>query len=141
MTDEKTLSSISAADLAEQWFALRNRTWRAVTAAVRRSGIDQKALADRIDMDPGQFNKIVTGKKSNLTLRTLHNIARAVNHRLYISLEPLDDLPKPNYRYESDHFRVDAKPTSGTVVKLPEPQTFQSDVRSTSKESALEPML
>jgi transcriptional regulator with XRE-family HTH domain len=94
------LAPISAAALGEHWFTLRLRTWKAVAKAVKESGVDQKVLADRIDMDPGQFSKVITGKKSNVTLRTLHNIARAANHRLRITLEPLANLSKPNYTYE-----------------------------------------
>jgi len=115
MIDGGKLSPISAADLAEQWFSLRNRTWRAVAGAVAASSIDQKKLAERIGMDPGQFNKIITGKKSNLTLRTLHNIARAINHRLQISLVPLSSLPKPNYRYETGRFTVATRSTSSVI--------------------------
>ena len=95
------LAPISDGDLAELWFALRNSTWRAVTSVVRSSGADQKQLAERIDMDPGQFNRIITGTASNPTLRTLHKIARAANHRLRISLEPLAGLSKPNYSYDA----------------------------------------
>lgn len=116
MNDE-TSSPISQAELAEHWFSLRNRTWRAVTAAVRNSGLEQKQVAERIGMDATQLNKIVTGKKSNLTLRTLHNLARAVNHRLQISLVPLAQLPRPNYSYDGSRFRVETRPTSGSVIK------------------------
>lgn len=104
----QNLSPISEADLAEHWFSLRLKTWKGVAAAVKGSGHDQKSLADRIGMDPGQFNKVITGKKSNVTLRTLHNIARAVGHRLQITLVPLADLPKPNFDYEgARHDRYD----------------------------------
>jgi transcriptional regulator with XRE-family HTH domain len=102
MSSATDLLPISAAALGEHWFTLRLRTWKAVAKAVKASGIEQKKLAERIDMDPGQFNKVITGKKSNVTLRTLHNIARAANHRLKITLEPLADLPKPNYSFEAN---------------------------------------
>jgi len=100
MTNQPNLAPISEAALAERWFSLRNKTWRLVAAAVKASGVDQNKLANRIGMDAGQFNRAVTGKNGNVTLRTLHNIARAVNHRLQISLVPLSDLPQPNYSYE-----------------------------------------
>jgi transcriptional regulator with XRE-family HTH domain len=94
------LAPLSEAVLAELWFGLRNKTWRAVTGVVKASGADQKQLAARIDMDPGQFSRVIAGKAGNVTLRTLHNIARAADHRLKISLEPLADLPKPKYNYD-----------------------------------------
>lgn len=134
---EHDLAPISEADLAEHWFSLRNKTWRAVTAAVRASGLEQNKLAQRIGMDPTQFNKIVTGKKSNLTLRTLHNLARAVNHRLDISLVPLASLAKPNYSYDGARFRLDAQATSGVVAT--EQPKFRSIVGATAKQ--LEPEL
>ena len=96
-----SFAPISTAALDEHWFTLRLRTWKAVASIVKQSGVEQKMLAERIGMDPSQFNKVVTGKKSNVTLRTLHNIARAADHRLKITLEPLADLPKPNYSYEN----------------------------------------
>lgn len=100
MTDPK-LAPISAQALDEHWFSLRIKTWKAVTKAVQAIAVDQKQLAARIGMDAGQFNKIITGRKSNVTLRTLHNIARAANHRLQISLVPLAELPRPNYSYDA----------------------------------------
>lgn len=101
MTDQVSMEPISENVLDEQWFSLRLKTWRAVTKAVKALGVDQKTVADRIGMDAGQFNKIISGKKSNVTLRTLHNIARAANHRLQISLVPRASMNKPNYSYEA----------------------------------------
>ncbi len=94
------LEPISAAALGEHWFTLRLRTWKAVAKIVKDCDVDQQILAGRIDMDPSQFSRVITGKASNVTLRTLHNIARAANHRLKITLEPLANLPRPNYSYE-----------------------------------------
>ncbi|MBA3510675.1 hypothetical protein [Sphingomonas sp.] len=101
MSDQVNFSPISQADLDEHWFSLRLKTWRAVRKAVSTLNVEQKLIADRIDMDPGQFNRVLSGKKSNVTLRTLHNIARAANYRLQIALVPLADLRKPNYSYEA----------------------------------------
>jgi transcriptional regulator with XRE-family HTH domain len=101
MIHERNFEPISDAVLAEQWFSLRNKTWRRLTALVRSSGIEQKKIAERIDMDPGQFSKILSGAKGNVTLRTLHNIARAINHRLDVSLTPLSSLRKPNFSYSA----------------------------------------
>lgn len=102
MTQASNLTPLSEADLDEHWFSLRLKTWKAVAAAVKACGIDQKKLAERIGMDPSQFNRVITGKISNVTLRTLHNIARAVGYRLRVTLEPLAGLPKPNYCYEAN---------------------------------------
>lgn len=101
MTSHVNLAPISEADLDEHWFSLRLKTWRAVKKAVKSLEVDQRLIADRIRMDPGQFNRIITGRKSNVTLRTLHNIARAANYRIQIALVPLADLPKPNYSYDA----------------------------------------
>jgi transcriptional regulator with XRE-family HTH domain len=95
-----SLAPISEEALDEQWFSLRFKTWRAVKKAVKSMAVEQKLLADRIRMDPAQFSRVIMGNTSNVTLRTLHNIARAANHRLKITLEPLAGLPKPNYSYE-----------------------------------------
>jgi DNA-binding Xre family transcriptional regulator len=133
MIDETNLAPLSEADLAEQWFALRNRTWRAVVAAVMTSGIEQKKLAERIGMDAGQFNKIVTGKRSNLTLRTLHKIARAINHRLQISLVPLSNLPKPNYSYEASKLTI-----ASTSSVMSSPKQFRATTDVSTKVRELE---
>jgi transcriptional regulator with XRE-family HTH domain len=136
MTDQACLDPIRESVLDEHWFSLRLKTWRAVTRAVKALGVDQKTVADRIGMDAGQFNKIISGKKSNVTLRTLHNIARAANHRLQISLVPLAGLTKPNYSYEArQHERRTEWHTSEvisgeTIRKLSAQQLEPADVWS-----------
>lgn len=94
------MEPISEIDLDDHWFTLILRVWRDVGAAVKSTGVQQAKLARRINMDSGRFSKVITGKASNVTLRTLHTIARATNHRLNVTLEPLADLPKQNYGYE-----------------------------------------
>lgn len=86
------LALLNDADLAELWFGFRRKTWRKVVDAVKATGIEQKKLAARIDMDEGQFSKIISGQR-NVTLRTLFNVARATDNRLEISLVPSSALP------------------------------------------------
>lgn len=134
MTHAANLPPINEADLDEHWYSLRLKTWKAVAAAVKACRVDQKKLADRISMDPGQFNRVITGKSSNVTLRTLHNIARAVGYRLRVSLEPLAELPKPNYTYEDarrDRMQREARlenRTEGPMEELWTRATSDSDL-------------
>jgi transcriptional regulator with XRE-family HTH domain len=102
MTQEIDLSPISAADLDDHWFTLLLRVWRDVREAVKSTGIEQQILAGRIGMNPGQFSGYLTGKRGNITLRTLHNIARAAGYRLKVSLEPLASLRRPNSSFEAE---------------------------------------
>lgn len=86
------------ADVDEQWFAFHLKTWRdlkKIIAKAKEAGVDQKDIAARAGMDPAQLNRILTGKV-NVTLRTMHTIARAADHRPKVLFEPLKDLRAPN---------------------------------------------
>lgn len=139
MTDQLNLALISEADLAEQWFALRNKTWRLVTAAVKSCGVEQKKLADRIGMNPSQFNRAINGRMANLTLRTLYNIARAAGYRLKITLEPLSSLRKPSSSFESE--RGSRLEQSNKIVETTAPRLSSSGwTRAESNSRLLEPV-
>lgn len=129
MSLEKTSAPISDATLAEHWFSLRNKTWRKVAALVRSSGLEQRAIADRIGMDPGQFSRVLSGSKANVTLRTLHNIARAVDHRLEVNLIPLSSLRAPNYSYYSARAENSNMPTQAQGWAVAEATSTVSKAR------------
>jgi transcriptional regulator with XRE-family HTH domain len=82
---------LSAPQLEELWYAFKLRTFRKLTKAIRLSGCDQVEIARRINMDPGQLSRILSGER-NVTIRTLFNIARAVDRRLDIQITDLAEM-------------------------------------------------
>ncbi len=96
MTD-LPLEPLSKDILAEQWYSLLQNVLSALQTAFRTSGYTKEALARRIGKDPAAVNRCLKGLQ-NMTLRTMHELARGMNCRLKIELEPLENLTRRNHR-------------------------------------------
>lgn len=85
--------------LAETWYAFMHELLNEVQRAYRRahdnSEITQKDIANRLGKSEGFISRCLHGKQ-NMTVRTMNKIARAMDCRLKISLQDLNDLTMSN---------------------------------------------
>jgi transcriptional regulator with XRE-family HTH domain len=93
MTHRAALQRISRDELAERWFAFQHELLTQLQGAARAAaarGLTQENIADRLGKDPAFVSRCLRGQQ-NMTTRTMHDLARAMDCRLDIRLEPLDD--------------------------------------------------
>ena len=85
--------------LAEQWYSLLHQVIGKVQDAYReaaKSGLNQKAIAKRLGKkSPEVISRCLSGQK-NMTLRTLHELARAMDCRLDVTVTPLSGIRPSN---------------------------------------------
>jgi transcriptional regulator with XRE-family HTH domain len=82
--------------------------WLAVRKA---TGLTQKAIADRIDMDDGQLSKFLKGER-DLRVETLSDVSRALDCRIVAKLEPLKVASSASLTFfDSDQPTDDDVPT------------------------------
>jgi DNA-binding phage protein len=81
--------------LAEQWFSFLQRAIGTMQAAYRASGVNQKTVAKRLGKKPSFISRCFSGQ-TNMTLRTIHDLTRAMNCRLEIIVQPLAALAPVN---------------------------------------------
>lgn len=85
--------------LADHWFSfvhdLIGRLQRAFRSAQSANGLTQKDIGDILGKSPSFISRCLTGQQ-NMTIRTMHDIARAMGYRLEITLRPLAMLPLAN---------------------------------------------
>lgn len=100
MSKKVNSDRISPTRLEDQWHTLLLSAFLKIRDAVQTAkarGLDQKQIGDRIGMDDAQLSRILKGD-ANITLRTMHKIARAVDCRLDIELTDLTTVKKSNAR-------------------------------------------
>jgi transcriptional regulator with XRE-family HTH domain len=97
MTD-LSIEPISKDLLTLQWYRLLQQVLNKLQLAYRTCGYTQDAIATRIGKDPATVNRCLRGQQANMTLRTMHDLARGMGFRLRIELDRLDDQPKANRR-------------------------------------------
>lgn len=83
--------------LNEQWFSLLHSVLGNLQATFRRVGISQEEIGARIGMDPARVSKCLRGQQ-NMTLKTMHKLARGMDCRLEIALCDLKTLTPSNDR-------------------------------------------
>jgi transcriptional regulator with XRE-family HTH domain len=108
------IALIPTDELSELWFSLKQQVLSKLQAAARRSKLTQEDIAARIRKSPAVISRCLRGKE-NMTLRTMHEIARGMNCRLRIELDDLNNIP-PTNRPRRD------EPLKGVLVD-PEPRT------------------
>jgi transcriptional regulator with XRE-family HTH domain len=92
---QSTISRIPEDVLAEQWYGLLHRVLGKLQTAFRNTGLTQEAIGRRIGKSPAVISRCLRGKE-NMTLRTMHEIARGMNCRLRIELDALDEVQPSN---------------------------------------------
>lgn len=110
----RQVALIPADELSERWFSLKQQVLGKLQAAARRSKLTQDDIATRIGKSPAVISRCLRGKE-NMTLRTMHDIARGMNSRLRIELDDLGQLAPRNRP------RRDEPPK--TILINPESQT------------------
>jgi len=85
--------------LAQQWFAFIHRAIGGLQVAFRtehkRSGLTQKDIAQKLGKHEATVSRCLSGQQ-NMTLRTLHNLARAMDCRMEIKFSPLAGVQPTN---------------------------------------------
>jgi transcriptional regulator with XRE-family HTH domain len=90
-------NSIPEEELGELWFAFNHSILEQLQCRAREMGAageTQKLIAERLGRDPASINRWLRGR-SNMTMRTMHDLARAMSCRLKVELQRLD-LVKPS---------------------------------------------
>lgn len=90
--------------LDEQWAAFMQSLVGKLQARLydlnEKEGLKQKDIAERLGRnDPTYISRCLAGQK-NMTLRTIHDLARAMDSRLEISFKPYEAMTPTNNRPE-----------------------------------------
>jgi transcriptional regulator with XRE-family HTH domain len=101
MAKKQHPNRIPEAVLVQQWFSFLHQVLAELQAAFRRlqkdpaTRLTQQDIADRLGMQPAQVSRYLRGH-TNMTLMTMHKLARAMGCRLEIRLRDLNSLPAAN---------------------------------------------
>lgn len=123
--ERKAPQRIPEDQLAEHWYGFMHDLLGGLRRAYTKAKQDdptltQKVIAARLGRDPGQVSLWLNGRQ-NMTVRTVNNLARALDHRLNISLEPLSHVTLSNwYPQGAESWREerDGSSTSGHVSSV-----------------------
>jgi hypothetical protein len=87
--------------LDEQWFGFVHKLIEQMQIAFRNAQagdqLNQKKMGIRLGKKPSFVSRCLSGQK-NMTIRTIHDLARAMNCRLEVTLRPLVSLKPVNKR-------------------------------------------
>ena len=83
MYETPAVRRIPEEELAELWFSFRQDTLSQLQVAFRDCGMQEKLVAERLGKDPATISRCLRGKE-NMTLRTMHNLARGMGYRLRV---------------------------------------------------------
>ena len=97
----KVPQRIPEEQLAEHWYGFMHDLLGGLRRAYAKAKQDdptltQKVIAARLGRDPGQVSLWLNGRQ-NMTVRTVNSLARALDHRLNVSLEPLSHVSLSNW--------------------------------------------
>jgi plasmid maintenance system antidote protein VapI len=82
-------------ELDELWFAFRQETFGKLQSAYRESGFQSQDVAHRIGKDPASVSRCLRGKE-NITLRTMHALARGMGCRLRVEVDRISEIQRVN---------------------------------------------
>src|SRR2546422_7983143 len=106
MTGKNQVDRIPDEVLAEQYYRLIHHLIGEMQAQYQTSGIAQKDMAARLGKKPSFISRCLSGQ-TNMTIRTIHELVRAMNARLEVIVRPLSDIPVKNRQVQI--------PTSGVT--------------------------
>jgi DNA-binding phage protein len=85
--------------LAEQWFTFVHRLIEGMQHAYRVSqgeaDLTQKQIAEKLGKKASFVSRCLSGQQ-NMTIRTIHDLARAMDCRLEVTFRPTRSLPRAN---------------------------------------------
>jgi hypothetical protein len=123
------IARIPPSILEEQWYSLLHKLIEKMQIAYRNAQNDdvplnQKMIAARLGRKPSFVSRCLSGQQ-NMTIRTIHDLARGMDCRLEVSFQPLKLLPRSNY---SLSIRPDDQDVSdledGVAISEPNKQVF-----------------
>jgi transcriptional regulator with XRE-family HTH domain len=93
---------ISEDVLAEQWYSFLHQLIGRMQEAFRTarsedSDLSQKAIAEKLGKPAPFISRCLSGQQ-NMTIRTIHAIARAMGYRLEINFRPIKSIQPSNFR-------------------------------------------
>jgi hypothetical protein len=106
MSEPKCDQRIPPEVLEEQWYRFVHHLIEGMQTAFRNAqgdDINQKKMASRLGKKPSFISRCLSGQ-INMTIRTIHDLARAMDCRLEVTFKPLKDLRPAN------HYLEEAKP-------------------------------
>jgi transcriptional regulator with XRE-family HTH domain len=107
--------------LADYWFRLRRKVFEQIKLRVSESSLTQRQLAHRLGKSESRISKWLHGQE-NVTLRTMNDIARAIDCRLEIRVTPLREVGNvPNYKYDEMTSFSKSSSERGSPVSATEP--------------------
>ena len=109
MKATSTIQRIPEDELAEHWFGFKQDLLGELQRKYREQHITQRYIAERIGKEESVVSRCLRGQQ-NMTVRTMHDLARGMNCSLRLSIERLDDLPRAN-RPRTDNSPSPAKAT------------------------------
>jgi transcriptional regulator with XRE-family HTH domain len=81
--------------LDEQWFGFVHKLLEQMQRSFRVAQVNQKQIAARLGKKPSFISRCLSGQQ-NMTIRTIHDLARAMDCRLEFSFRPLSSLMPVN---------------------------------------------
>ena len=98
---QSNVTRIPEEQLAQQWFGFLQKIIGELQQDFReeqkKNGPPQKDIAIRIGKDAGFVSRCLSGQQ-NMTMRTLHNLARGMDYRLDVHLAGLDRVQPRNWQ-------------------------------------------
>src|SRR5689334_1840996 len=91
---------------------------RAFAKEAKESGITQDEIAERLGVDKSLISRRMRGR-SNPTLETLSDMARAMDCRVSLLFEHLRDLHKANYQFQYSEIRGESMTAAPTQAIAP----------------------
>jgi transcriptional regulator with XRE-family HTH domain len=100
MASRITLDRIPQEDLAELWFSFKQQLLDKLQSAFRSSKLKQEDVARCLGKDPATISRCLRGQR-DMSLRTMHDLARGMNCRLRIEVDQLEDISPANREHGS----------------------------------------
>ena len=94
----KNTKEIPKEDLAELWFSFNHNVLEQLQArarALKKDGVTQEVIAKRLGVGPAVVSRRLKGRQ-NMSMRAMHDLARAMGSRLRVSIDDLATLQPSN---------------------------------------------
>jgi hypothetical protein len=88
MTTIQVVGRIPEEQLLDQWHEFKHEILEKLLDAYKSGDVQEREIAVRLGKGPSFVSRCLTGNQ-NMTIHTMHDLARAMNLRLRIELDPL----------------------------------------------------
>lgn len=117
LTGKVDRTPIPYEERARYWAETVYSTAAALVAAYARAekrGINQEVIADRLEKDKAQISRWLSGER-NMTIKSISEMALAMECDLRIELIDIGNIPMPNYSYS---LPADTSSRSGSDARV-----------------------